>query len=453
MSKKMTIRMLKIDRILPNPFQPRESFPKNEIQELAGTIERFGLLQPISVRKKGTTYQIISGERRWRAAQFAGLKQLPAIVKDIDDSQLMVESLIENVHRKDLEPLEKARGLAEVYRLAGIDPDKALKKLTIMDGVVRGRREQELTKDEERIKDLADMVGLSYNYQYLLLKQLALTPEEQERASELKLDYGKTSAIATIDKPEIRKKVIEIAPELKRAEVKKVTKLVKRAPKWVVRAVLEKEISPVIAEEIAKIDEPEIIEDALDIARKGDYTKEEIEARIQQLVTPTVGLPKDPIEVQIFNKAMWNLGRIEKRDFYTIGYEMKTRKQFLELLKKAGVRTVVDARGVPKSMEREEFDKDNLDRVLKGKGIEYRHFPSLGVPSDVKKELAETGDFKKFFRWYDNNVLKNGPLDSKEFKSLEGPIAIMCTKFDPTKCYRHRIALALEKKGLKGFDM
>ncbi|MFX0089848.1 MAG: ParB/RepB/Spo0J family partition protein, partial [Candidatus Hodarchaeota archaeon] len=331
MSRKITVRMIKIDKIIPNPFQPRESFPKNEIQELANTIEKFGLLQPISVRKKGTTYQIISGERRWRAAQFAGLKEIPAIVKDIDDSRLMVESLIENVHRKDLEPLEKARGLAEVYRLAGIDPDKALKKLITMDSIVRGRREQELTKDEERIKELADMVGLSYNYQYLLLKQLALTPEEQERAAELKLDYGKTSAIATIDEPEIRRKVIEIAPELKRAEVKKVTKLVKRAPKRIVRAVLEKEISPVVAEEIAKIERPEVLEDALEIAKKGVYTKEEIETRIQQLITPRVELPKEPVEVQIFNKTMWNLGRIEKRDFYTIGYEMKTPQQFLEL--------------------------------------------------------------------------------------------------------------------------
>ncbi|MFX0097491.1 MAG: ParB/RepB/Spo0J family partition protein [Candidatus Hodarchaeota archaeon] len=453
MSKKMTIRMIKINKILPNPFQPRESFPKNEIQELANTIEKFGLLQPISVRKKGTTYQIISGERRWRAAQFAGLKEIPAIVKDIDDSRLMVESLIENVHRKDLEPLEKARGLAEVYRLAGIDPDKALKKLMAMDRIVKERREEELTKDEERIKELADMVGLSYNYQYLLLKQLALTPEEQERASELKLDYGKTSAIATIDEPEIRKKVIEIAPELKRAEVKKVTKLVKRAPRRIVKAVLEKEISPVVAEEIAKIEEPEIVEDALEIARKGVYSREEIEARIQQLIAPRIELPKEPIEVQIFNKTMWNLGRIEKRDFYTTGYEMKTPQQFLELLEKAGVRTVVDVRAEPRSVEKEEFDKEGLERLLKGKGIEYKHFPSLGVPPDAKKRLEETGDFKKFFRWYDNNVLKNGPLDSKEFETLEKPIAIMCMKFDPTKCYRHRIALALEKKGLKGFDM
>ncbi|MFX1352145.1 MAG: DUF488 family protein, partial [Promethearchaeota archaeon] len=216
---------------------------------------------------------------------------------------------------------------------------------------------------------------------------------------------------------------------------------------------LEKEISPVVAEEIAKIERPEVLEDALEIAKKGVYTKEEIETRIQQLITPRVELPKEPVEVQIFNKTMWNLGRIEKRDFYTIGYEMKTPQQFLELLKKAGVRTVIDARAEPRSMEREEFDKENLEGMLKNNGIEYKHFPSLGVPSDVRKRLSETGDFQRFFRWYDNNVLKNGPLDSTEFKSLEHPIAIMCGEFDPTKSHRHRIALALEKKGLKGFDL
>lgn len=125
--QRLEVRMLKVDQIRPNPFQPRESFPKEEIQQLAHTIREVGLLQPITVRRKGETYQIISGERRWRASQFAGLKEIPAIVKDVSDSQLMVESLIENVQRADLEPIEKARGLREIYRLGvkpGFEPGK-----------------------------------------------------------------------------------------------------------------------------------------------------------------------------------------------------------------------------------------------------------------------------------------------------------------------------------------
>ena len=79
MSSKMQVKMIRIDEIRPNPFQPRESFPKEEIQQLAKSIKVFGLLQPIIVRKKGKTYEIIAGERRWRAAHFAGLKEIPAI--------------------------------------------------------------------------------------------------------------------------------------------------------------------------------------------------------------------------------------------------------------------------------------------------------------------------------------------------------------------------------------
>jgi ParB family chromosome partitioning protein len=151
--------MLRLDEIRPNPFQPRESFPKEDIQTLANTIKEVGLLQPISVRKKGKTYQIISGERRWRACQFAGLKEIPAILRDVSDSQLMMESLIENVHRKDLEPIERARGLAEVYRLAGFEPANAMSVLTTLDRFSRKRLERRLKKEEVRVKELADVVA------------------------------------------------------------------------------------------------------------------------------------------------------------------------------------------------------------------------------------------------------------------------------------------------------
>jgi len=225
----LEVKILKIDQIRPNPFQPRESFPKEDIQQLARTIKKVGILQPIAVRKEGKTYQIISGERRWRASQFAGLKEIPAIVKDVSDSQLMIESLIENVQRADLEPIEKARGLAEVYRLTGFEPVKAMSALTTVDGYIRERLERELTKDEVDVKEIADMVGLSYDYQYRLLSQLRLTPKEQKRVTELKLGYDKIASISTIEEEEDRKRLIEIAPTLERAKVQKATKVIKKA--------------------------------------------------------------------------------------------------------------------------------------------------------------------------------------------------------------------------------
>jgi len=444
--------MLRLDEIRPNPFQPRESFAKEEIEQLANTIKEVGLLQPITVRKKGKTYQIISGERRWRACQFAGLKEIPAIVKDVSDSQMMIESLIENVHRKDLAPIEKARGLAEVYHLAlgpGFEPGK----LKWIEDKVMGRTKIPLTEEEKKIKEVADMVGLSYDYQYRLLTQLRLTPEEQKRVTELGLGYEEIATIATVKEPEVRKKFIEIAPELKRAEIKKVSKVVKDAPEPVVEAMLKREVTPEVAEEISKIEKPEIMEEALEIAKKGVYTVEGIKTRITQLMKPPIELPEEPIDVQIFNKTMWNLQRIEDYDFYTIGFAKKTLEQFFALLKAKGVKTLVDVRKNPVSMFRPEFNKDNLRKVLKESKIKYLHYPELGVPENMRKELAKTGDYDRFFQWYDSNVVRKQLAGSADFETLSYPIAIMCVELDPTKCHRHRIALALEKRGLRGIDL
>jgi len=156
-------------------------------------------------------FYLIHGERRWRASQFAGLKEIPAIIKDISDGQLMLESLIENVHRKDLNPIEKARGLAEVYRLARIKPASALNGLMGIHLALSTSRK--LKPFEMKVKEVADLIGLSYDYQYKLLTQLKLTPEEQKRVTELELGYEKISTIATVEKPEVRKKFIEIAPD------------------------------------------------------------------------------------------------------------------------------------------------------------------------------------------------------------------------------------------------
>ena len=448
----LEVRMLRLDEIRPNPFQPRESFPKEDIQTLANTIREVGLLQPISVRKKGKTYQIISGERRWRAAQFAGLKQIPAIVKDVDDSQLMMESLIENVHRRDLEPLERARGLAEVYRLVGFQPTKVAHVLNNrLKWIPERWKLSDLSDEEKRIKEAADIIGLSYDYQYRLLSQLRLSQEEQKRVSELKLAYEKIASISTIEEEEDRRKLIEIAPTLDQAKVKTVSKIVKKAPKPVKEAVLKREVEPEIAEEILKVEEPEIQKQALEIAKKGIYTKEGFQTRLLQLTRPRIELPEETIEVQIFNKTLWNLERVGDYDFYTIGYEKKTMEQFLRLLETKKIGTLVDVRKNPISQYKPEFSKENLEGILRKNGIRYVHYAELGVPSEIRRKLGETGDYDWFFKEYDGNVVPK--LDEVDLETLGFPIAIMCVELDPTKCHRHRIALALEGKGLRGYDL
>ena len=449
---RLEVKMLRVDEIRPNPFQPRESFPKEDIQQLAQSIKKVGLLQPIAVRKKGETYQIISGERRWRACQFAGLKEIPVIVKDIPDRQMMAESLIENVQRKDLEPLEKARGLAEVYRLAGFEPAKVMSVLTTLDRHSRERLERQLTKDEVDIKEAADVVGLSYNYQHRLLTQLRLTPEEQKRATKLKLSYDKIASISSIEEQEDRKRLIEIASSLERAKVQTATKVIKKAPKPVKEAVFRREIEPEIAEEIVKIEKPESQKQALEIAKTGVYTKEGFQTRLLQITRPRIELPQESIDAQIFNKTVWNLQRVGTFDFYTIGYEKKTIEQLIELLKRAKVKTLVDVRKNPVSQYKPDFNKGKLEVTLQKQDIAYVHHPELGVPSEIRRKLGETGDYDWFFKKYDESVIPK--LDEEvDLETLNYPIAIMCVELDPTKCHRHRIALALEERGLRGYDL
>lgn len=102
---------LLIKNIAANPYQPRCNFDEEKLQELAASIKEFGVVQPVVVRKKGRSYELVAGERRLRAAGLAGLTKVPAIVKDYDDAKMMEIALIENIQRHDLNPIEEAQGL------------------------------------------------------------------------------------------------------------------------------------------------------------------------------------------------------------------------------------------------------------------------------------------------------------------------------------------------------
>ena len=100
--------MVKISKIEPNREQPRKNFDEDALQELADSIKQFGLLQPILVQDKQTYYEIIAGERRWRAAKLAGLKEVPVIIKKYTEQEIVEISLIENIQRENLNPIEEA---------------------------------------------------------------------------------------------------------------------------------------------------------------------------------------------------------------------------------------------------------------------------------------------------------------------------------------------------------
>jgi ParB family chromosome partitioning protein len=99
---------LKITQIEPNKSQPRKQFDEDALQELADSIKQFGVLEPLIVTKKGKYYELIAGERRWRAARIAGIKEVPVVIRDYTDKEIMEISLIENLQREDLNPIEEA---------------------------------------------------------------------------------------------------------------------------------------------------------------------------------------------------------------------------------------------------------------------------------------------------------------------------------------------------------
>ena len=101
-------QVLKISQVEPNRNQPRKQFDKESLNDLAGSIKQYGIIQPIIVTKRDDYYEIIAGERRWRAAKQAGLKEIPVVIKDYTDKEIAEISLIENIQRENLNPVEEA---------------------------------------------------------------------------------------------------------------------------------------------------------------------------------------------------------------------------------------------------------------------------------------------------------------------------------------------------------
>lgn len=115
--KNKQIQDLELDKIVPNRYQPRREFSEDSIKELAETLDKDGLLQPIVVREDGDQYEIIAGERRYRAAKSLGWETIPAIVKNMDDDQAAFLALIENLQREDLNPIDEAKAYTNLMKL------------------------------------------------------------------------------------------------------------------------------------------------------------------------------------------------------------------------------------------------------------------------------------------------------------------------------------------------
>ena len=123
------VNYIKIHEIMPNANQPRKTFNEEKISELADSITEHGIIQPIVVRKKKKGYEIVAGERRWRAAMKAGLAEVPCILKELTDEQNMLIAIIENMQREDLNPIEEAEGLYQMVSTFGLTQEQVSKSV------------------------------------------------------------------------------------------------------------------------------------------------------------------------------------------------------------------------------------------------------------------------------------------------------------------------------------
>jgi ParB family chromosome partitioning protein len=123
------IRQVPLKQIRPCPFQPRKQFAEESLQELADSIREQGVVQPLIVRQRGAEFELIAGERRWRAAQRVGLSEVPVVVREVDDRSVLELALIENLQRENLNPLEEAQGFAQLIEQFQLTQEEAARRV------------------------------------------------------------------------------------------------------------------------------------------------------------------------------------------------------------------------------------------------------------------------------------------------------------------------------------
>lgn len=194
-----TLRQLDIGRLQPGKYQPRTRMDETALNELAQSLKNQGMMQPIVVRASGGHYEIIAGERRWRAAKLAGLTRVPALVRDIPDSQALAWSLIENIQREDLSALEEAKGLTRLIN------------------------EFNMTHDQ-----VAQAVGRSRSAVTNLLRLLNLAPPVQDLLQTNAIDMGHARALLSLSQA----KQIDVARRIVKnhLSVREAERLVAQAP-------------------------------------------------------------------------------------------------------------------------------------------------------------------------------------------------------------------------------
>ena len=158
---------LSINEIEPNPDQPRNQFDEDSLQELADSIQQYGVLQPLLVKKKDGYYEIIAGERRWRAAKIAGVDKVPVIVRDFDENEIVEIALIENIQREDLSPIEEALAYQRLMKEHHLKQDQIAEKVSKSRAAITNSLR--LLKLDPRVQDMLEEEMISTGHARALL--------------------------------------------------------------------------------------------------------------------------------------------------------------------------------------------------------------------------------------------------------------------------------------------
>jgi len=167
-----------IDSIVPGPMQPRTHFDETALESLADSIRSHGIVQPLLVRRKGDGYELVAGERRWRAAKLAGVARVPVVIREVPDDSLLEIALIENIQRENLNPIEEAQAYRKLIETVGLTQEA-----------------------------LASRVGRDRSYITNYLRLLKLTDDVQQLVKEGRLSTGHARALLTLPQPDLQRRI------------------------------------------------------------------------------------------------------------------------------------------------------------------------------------------------------------------------------------------------------
>jgi ParB family chromosome partitioning protein len=207
--EKGTETVVKITMVEPNREQPRKNFDEDALQELADSIKQFGLLQPILVQDRKTYYEIIAGERRWRAAKLAGLKEVPVIIRDYTEQEIVEISLIENIQREDLNPIEEAQAYKKLLTEFNLKQDEVAERVSKSRTAVTNSMRLLKLCDEVQQMIIDDMISTGHARALISIED----PEQQyilaQKVFDEKLSVRDVEKLVkNLNKPEKEKKEV-----------------------------------------------------------------------------------------------------------------------------------------------------------------------------------------------------------------------------------------------------